>query len=244
MSLISKAIFSSLVLFGGSFFLTFKYDQFQKYDETLKTVQSQNKLRSFLYEIHKKTQESKEILPNTSLPKESHYREVLLSYAEGDLLEMGIGLTNNEKYYPYNVNKIIAIDWVKKCIEMGYINNKLKKRSFLLEDCENLTFEDNTFDSVADIFSLQYYSDPLKALKEMQRVCKNDGKILVLAQGRSFYKVLNNYLDFKNPKSVCQQGNFINRDWTEIIEKLGFEIIRSERKVNGSLYFYVLKNKK
>jgi SAM-dependent methyltransferase len=245
MSLLAKGIFTSLIIFGSGSYLSFKYNEFTRYDETLKAVQSQGKLRSFLHEIHQKSQDIKEeVLPNTSLPKENYYRKVLLSYAEGIVLEPGVGLSDNQKFYPSTIGKVIAIDWVKKCIEYGFINNKEAKRQYLLDDCENMSFEDNTFDCVADVLGLQYYSNPEKVLREMKRVCKENGKILILAKGQSFYSWFNKYLDLVNAKYVCRYGIYINRDWNEIISKAGFEVMKCERKINGTLYFYILKNKK
>jgi ubiquinone/menaquinone biosynthesis C-methylase UbiE len=43
---------------------------------------------------------------------------------------------------------------------------------YYIEDVENLSFEDNSFDTVVDTFSLEYYLNPEIALKEMKRVCK------------------------------------------------------------------------
>lgn len=55
---------------------------------------------------------------------------------------------------------------------------------FLLSDVESLPFEDNTFDIVACRFAFHHFPDPKKALFEMKRVCKNNGRI-VLVDGTS-----------------------------------------------------------
>ena len=48
-------------------------------------------------------------------------------------------------------------------------------------DSSNLgSFPDQCFDTVVDTFGLCSYDDPVAVLKEMQRVCKPDGKILLL----------------------------------------------------------------
>lgn len=95
-----------------------------------------------------------------------------------------------------------------------------------------------------DTFSLEYYVNPDKALKEMKRVCKKDGLILILASGQGFYSALNIFLDYKTPYTVCNYGFFPNRHWDEYIKPEDFEILKKERKINGTVYMYVLRNKK
>jgi methyltransferase OMS1 len=56
---------------------------------------------------------------------------------------------------------------------------------------ENMTIKDNVFDTVVDTFGLDYTLYPEKCLKEMKRVCKPGGKILLLESGLSHYKSLN-----------------------------------------------------
>lgn len=44
--------------------------------------------------------------------------------------------------------------------------------SYRLEDVENMSFKENTFDTILDTFGLEYYLNPEKAISEMKRVCK------------------------------------------------------------------------
>lgn len=50
---------------------------------------------------------------------------------------------------------------------------------------ESLPYADETFDTVVDTFGLCSFYDPVKALQEMARVCKRDGRILLLEHGRN-----------------------------------------------------------
>jgi len=65
----------------------------------------------------------------------------------------------------------------------------LKKDSALnlelkMEDSEDMTFGDDSFDCVVDTFGLEYNFDPKQALKEIKRVCKNKGLIFLLENGK------------------------------------------------------------
>ena len=79
----------------------------------------------------------------------------------------------------------------------------------------------------------------------MKRVCKPDGHILILTSGKSSSnEFLDKYLDLRTPYMVQNYGYFANRDWSKIITEEEFKIERFERELNGTLYFYVLRNKK
>lgn len=60
----------------------------------------------------------------------------LLSYAKGEILELGIGTGNNLSYYPDNVKKITAIDsYVRE------IHDHRIKVTLWPYQCENMKFE-------------------------------------------------------------------------------------------------------
>lgn len=129
-----------------------------------------------------------------------------------------------------------------------------KDITYKIEDVEKMSFKDNEFDTVVDTFGLQYYNDPDAALNEMERVCKKvfmslfiiqDGSILILADGKAKYDFINLYLEFQIPYYVKEFGYFPSRDWEEILKRhSNLEVEQHERKINGSVYYYHLRNKK
>jgi ubiquinone/menaquinone biosynthesis C-methylase UbiE len=54
-----------------------------------------------------------------------------------------------------------------------------------------LPYADGSFDTVLDAFGLCSYEDPVAALREMRRVCRPDGRVLLLEHGRSYLPPLN-----------------------------------------------------
>lgn len=160
-------------------------------------------------------------------------------------METGVGSSRNLLYYPENVN-ITAIDWAKNVLELALAKpmNDVIQIEYKMDDCEKMSFDEDVFDCVVDTFGLQYCQDPEKVINEMKRVCKKNGKILLLETGRSFYDAYNVFLELTNPFYIFHYGYFENRPWEEIIQKSGLEVELKERKVNGTIYFYVLKNMK
>ncbi|NIU38531.1 SAM-dependent methyltransferase, partial [Candidatus Bathyarchaeota archaeon] len=60
-------------------------------------------------------------------------------------------------------------------------------------------------------------TDPVKGLKQLKRVLKNDGRILMLEHVRSKNRILGFFMDILNPLIVRLTGANINRDTVENI---------------------------
>ena len=71
----------------------------------------------------------------------------------------------------------IACDFSAGMIEVG--RKRYPKLTFVQGDALNLPFDDNEFDSVTISFGLRNVNDTQKALKELARVTKPGGKLVV-----------------------------------------------------------------
>jgi len=85
--------------------------------------------------------------------------------------------------------------------------------NYKVEDVEKMTLRSDLFDTVVDTFGLNYTLHPLKCLKEMSRVCKPGGKILLLETGISHYQYQNFFFNYELPRYISEFGFFNNRDW-------------------------------
>jgi ubiquinone/menaquinone biosynthesis C-methylase UbiE len=153
----------------------------------------------------------------------SRWREELLKDAGGKTLEVGIGTGKNIPYYPEDV-ELTGIDFSERMIEIARKKAKDKHNVQLkVMNAEKMDFEDNTFDTV--VTSCVYCSvpDPVQGLKEMKRVCKTNGKILMLEHVRSNHKAIGKVMDILNPIPLYIYGANINRRTYENLLKAGFE---------------------
>jgi len=75
---------------------------------------------------------------------------------------------------------IIATDFSKNMVEKTQAKCKSHNNiSFMVEDILNLSFDDASFDKVIAANVLHLLDDPHQALKELYRVCKPGGKIII-----------------------------------------------------------------
>ncbi|CAM9355174.1 unnamed protein product [Chrysoparadoxa australica] len=117
-------------------------------------------------------------------------RAAMTSRANGRVLEVAVGTGLNLGYY--DTHKVSAIDGVDlskgmlqqaqaRAGELG-ISKLVTLRQM---DVEKLDFPDGSFDSVVDTFGLCVFPNPTAALREMKRVCKPGGRVLLLENSRS-----------------------------------------------------------
>ncbi|OLS01962.1 class I SAM-dependent methyltransferase [Tissierella creatinophila] len=142
---------------------------------------------------------------------------------KGKVLEVGVGTGKNIPYYPDNLD-IIAIDFSDKMLSRAREKaKKINKKVELIQmDAQNMDFPDNTFDMIFTTCVFCSVPDPIKGLKEIRRVCKPDGKIIMIEHVRSEGKVLGLIMDIFNPITVNLYGANINRRTVENIEKAGY----------------------
>jgi demethylmenaquinone methyltransferase / 2-methoxy-6-polyprenyl-1,4-benzoquinol methylase len=83
-----------------------------------------------------------------------------------------------------NPDKIIGIDLSEKMLAIGRKKIEKKNLGHIIQlqegDCEALPFADNIFDAVTVGFGVRNFMNPLKGLKEMNRVLKPGGMLVVL----------------------------------------------------------------
>ncbi len=142
---------------------------------------------------------------------------------KGKALEIGVGTGKNIPYYPDDVD-ITAIDFSEKMLLRARERAKRfhKKVQLIEMDAQNMDFEDNTFDRVFTTCVFCSVPNPIKGLKEIRRVCKPGGKIIMIEHVRSEKKVLGLIMDLLNPLTVNLYGANINRRTVENIKRAGF----------------------
>lgn len=106
-----------------------------------------------------------------------------------------------------NPEKITGLDISSQMLEIGRAKIRKKGLGKLIElqkgDCENLPFEDNTFDAITVAFGVRNFENLERGLAEMLRVLKQGGKLVVLEFSKPaifpFRQLFNFYFKFILP---------------------------------------------
>mmetsp|Transcript_11444 Transcript_11444/g.32938 ORF Transcript_11444/g.32938 Transcript_11444/m.32938 type:complete len:268 (-) Transcript_11444:204-1007(-) len=177
-------------------------------------------------------------------------RSLLYFHARGTVLEMGAGTGRNIKYYPSSCDRVLMIDASenmiakarKKVSELSNVNDKTRFACSVGDSSKLVDFPDECFDTVVDTFGLCSYDDPVAVLKEMRRVCKSNGKVLLLEHGRSkSWSFITKYLDKNAERHAKNWGCVWNRDLDKIIEESGLQVDSLHNWHFGTTYYVVCR---
>lgn len=140
----------------------------------------------------------------------------MLNKAKGQVLEVGVGTGANLALYPDRIISLIGVDFSIEMLKIAKTKAKTINPPFPIElldvDIQDLPFADNTFDSIVSTCVFCSVPNPIKGLKELKRVCKPEGRILMLEHMRSDNKLAGTVMDLLNPLTVNLWGANINRD--------------------------------
>ena len=152
-------------------------------------------------------------------------RKMAIEQATGEVLEVGIGTGQNLPFYQYDC-KVTGIDFSPGMLEKARTRAKEAKIPVqLLEmDAQAMTFPDHNFDCVVATCVFCSVPDPIQGLREMRRVCKQDGKIILLEHVRSATPFLGWVMDKLNPFTLAILGDNINRDTVSNVHAAGLHI--------------------
>jgi len=157
------------------------------------------------------------------------YRQRTVSSADGRILEIGIGSGLNLRYYGDRAKHVIGLDPSVKLLAMAA---EADMRAGLFVElvkgsAETIPLEDNTIDTVLTTWTLCSIPDVNRALSEMRRVLKADGRLLFVEHGLSPDDQVRRWQNRLNPIWKCLAGGcHLNRAITQLIKDAGFRIER------------------
>lgn len=155
-------------------------------------------------------------------------------------LEVGIGTGKNINFYPQGV-AITGIDFSPGMLQRARTRAKKMWHTVdLMEmDVQKLQFPDHSFDTVFATFVFCSVPDPVQGLMELRRVCKPDGKLLLLEHMRPENPFLARLFDFLAPLVVRITGANINRKTMENIHRAGWRI-ENEEHLSGDIVRWIV----
>ncbi|MBA2277922.1 MAG: methyltransferase domain-containing protein [Chloroflexia bacterium] len=162
-------------------------------------------------------------------------RAALGAELRGAVLEVGIGSGRNLPYYDDAVTHMIGVDLSQGMLAEARRTAHAHGRTVTLArmDAEQLALPDAAFDTVATSLSLCTVADPARALREMARVCKPNGRVVLLEHVRSQTPPLAWLQRLLTPLQVRALGCHLDRATITLVRELGFEIVSERRRFFG-----------
>ncbi len=158
------------------------------------------------------------------------WRQRLWALVQGPrVLEVGVGTGKNMPFWPQAV-EITAID-----LTPGMLDKARQRAAELrlsadlrLGDVQALEFPDASFDTAVATCVFCSVPDPVLGLRELKRVVKPGGQIILLEHMRSPNEGIGQIMDVLNPLMVRVMGANINRRTLENVQAAGWSIERAE----------------
>jgi len=149
-------------------------------------------------------------------------------HARGDVLEVGIGSGLNLPFYSAEVHRVYGVDPSPELQKMA--RKRMAKQAinveFLLQSAEDdLPLSDKSIDTVVMTWTLCSIRDPVKALRQIKRVLKPNGRLIFIEHGRAPDSRVAAWQDRLNPvwKHIGGGCN-LNRKTDELLVNAGFRI--------------------
>lgn len=164
-------------------------------------------------------------------------RKKIVSGLEGKVLEIGAGTGANFPFY--SAEKVISIDALEPNTHM-LEKAKLKAGNGIISVhfhhgvAESLPFKDGQFDTVVATLVLCSVEDPEKVFREIRRVCKKGGQIVLFEHVRTESSSLAAIQDLLTPawKRVAD-GCHLNRDTGRYMRDSGINVIKEKKYLKG-----------
>jgi len=162
------------------------------------------------------------------------YREPLFSKASGRVLDVACGTGVNFPYLPADV-ELVGIDispemlaGARRQLDGLELDGELHEM-----DAQELAFEDDSFDTVISSLSTCTFPDPVAALREMDRVCKPDGQILLLEHGRSDVEPIGRLQDWRAESHYESMGCRLTQEPMEHVAAAGLRVREARTALFG-----------
>jgi ubiquinone/menaquinone biosynthesis C-methylase UbiE len=146
------------------------------------------------------------------------------------VLEVGVGTGAGILFYPEGA-VVAGVDLSSGMLERARrrVDASRGGPDLVLGDAQCLGFADGAFDSAAATFVFCSVPDPVRGLRELRRVVRPGGRILLLEHVRIDLPVVGRLMDLLNPIAVRLGGEHINRRTTENVRRAGLELVGEER---------------
>jgi ubiquinone/menaquinone biosynthesis C-methylase UbiE len=157
-------------------------------------------------------------------------RQLLLAGASGRVLEIGGGTGANLQHYGEGVESLTLTEpdphMLKRLVR--HAAEEGPHATVLRAPAEDLPFEDDSFDTVVSTLVLCGVTDQPRALRELRRVIRPGGKLLLIEHVRSDDPDLGRLQDRMNRLHRLFAGCNCNRRTLDSIEEAGFSVTEIE----------------
>ena len=162
------------------------------------------------------------------------YRRAQFGDATGRVLDVACGTGSNFRYLD-DAEEVVGIDLspamlaeARDSLDAAPVDGSLQQM-----DAQQLAFPADRFDTVISALSTCTFPEPVATLREMERVCAPEGRILLFEHGRSDVSAVARFQDWRADAHYEKTGCRWNQEPLELVEDAGLSVERVETAVLG-----------
>lgn len=170
-------------------------------------------------------------------------RTAVGDHLKGDVLEIGVGTGATLRQLATNdrITSFTGID-----LSLGMLDQAREVATGLpfpvdlrQMDATQLDFPDNAFDTVTVSLTLCTVPDPTGTLQEMARVCRPDGRLVLLEHVLSPNPLVGWLQRRVSPAQERMLGCHLDRTTDQLVRNLGFVVERDQSRLFGIFHLIV-----
>jgi ubiquinone/menaquinone biosynthesis C-methylase UbiE len=169
-------------------------------------------------------------------------RRKLAGVVRGRVVEVACGTGKNFHFYPSG-QQLIAVDLSLEMLKRARSRSRHLGlvAHFAVMDGEELPIRTQAADTVLSSLTLCTFPRPTRALREMARICRREGQILLLEHGRSDRPWLGQWQDRRAAPHARTLGCHWNREPLELVREAGLRVDQARRWFLGIFHLIVAR---
>jgi ubiquinone/menaquinone biosynthesis C-methylase UbiE len=160
------------------------------------------------------------------------WRRELLSGASGDVLEVAVGTGKNLRFYPEGC-RVTGVDFSRSMLDEA--SRRARALEIVFEpregDVTALPFAEACFNTVVCTLGACTFGEPLAAFREMRRVCRPGGSVLLLEHVSPRDPPLAWLAKAITPFALKAVGCNPNRDTLALVREAGLHVVSVRGRV-------------
>ena len=175
--------------------------------------------------------------------------EMLNFHNEDRLLDVGSGDGFWTNKFSHFAKEVVGVDPTKELLNLSIEHYNKKNLKFVYGSAEKLPFDDNSFNKVASVSTVEHFNNPELGLGEMSRVLKRNGLLSISVDSLNEENSSKSIMDWHSKK------HFVTKYFTlekiiNILERIGLQVDKDKTiglfksRLSSYLRFIFIKNTK